>query len=144
MTAAFEGRAKMTTIEGGCFCGQVRYRIAAAPKASVICHCASCRRAAAAPAMPWITCDAEAFALTRGEPRTYRSSPPVTRGFCGACGTPLTYANDVRPGEIDVTTVSLDEPEAFAPTCHIRLVEALGWVKFGDGLPAYQGWKSEG
>ena len=134
----------MTTIEGGCFCGQVRYPITAAPKASVICHCALCRRAAATPAMPWITCDAEAFALTRGEPRTYRSSPPVTRGFCGACGTPLTYANDSRPGEIDVTTVSLDDSEAFAPTCHIRLVEALGWVKFGDGLPAYQGWKSEG
>ena len=134
----------MTTIEGGCFCGQVRYRITAAPKASVICHCASCRRAAATPAMPWITCDAEAFAVMQGELQTFRSSPPVTRGFCGACGTPLTYANDSRPGEIDVTTVSLDDSEAFAPTCHIRLVEALGWVKFGDGLPAYQGWKSEG
>jgi hypothetical protein len=134
----------MATIEGGCFCGKVRYRIAAAPKASVICHCASCRRAAAAPAMPWITCEADAFAVTHGELKSHRSSPLVARSFCGACGTPLTYAHDERAGEIDVTTVSLDDPLAFPPTCHIRLQESLGWVEFGDGLPAYQGWKSEG
>ena len=134
----------MATVEGGCLCGQVRYRITAAPKASVICHCASCRRAAAAPAMPWITCDAAAFEVTQGMASTYRSSAPVTRAFCGACGTPLTYASDGRPDEIDVTTVSLDEPESFPPTCHIRLMEALDWVTFGDGLPAYQSWKSEG
>lgn len=134
----------MLSIEGGCFCGQVRFRASAAPKASMICHCASCRRAAAAPAMPWVTFASDAFAIIQGEPATYRSSPPVTRGFCRACGTPLTYENDDRPGEIDVTTVSLDDPEAFPPTYHVRLMEALSWVKFGDGLPAYQGWKSEG
>ena len=62
----------------------------------------------------------------------------------GGRGTPITYENTGRLGETDVTTVSLDAPEAFPPTHHIRLMEALDWVKFGDGLPAYQGWKSEG
>ena len=134
----------MTSIDGGCLCGAVRYRASAPPKVSLVCHCRWCRRAAAAPAMPWLTFDRADFALTSGEMAVLRSSPPVRRGFCGACGTPLTYEHAERPSEIDVTTVSLDEPEAFPPAYHVQLGDALGWVKFGDGLPAYRGWKSEG
>ena len=134
----------MPTIEGGCFCGAVRFRASDAPTQSMICHCRSCRRAAAAPAVPWVTFRREAFTLTAGELVTHRSTPKVRRGFCGACGTPLTYAHDGRPGEVDVTTISLDEPDAFPPTYHAQLGDDVSWVKFGDGLPAYRGWKSEG
>ena len=134
----------MPTIEGGCFCGGVRYRASAAPKQSLVCHCRSCRRAAGAPGVPWVTFDRAAFEVTRGAPGVFASSSPVRRSFCTGCGTPLAYEHDARPGEIDITTVSLDDPEAFPPTCHIRLSEALDWVRFGDGLPAYRGWKSEG
>ncbi|HEY1750904.1 MAG TPA: GFA family protein [Caulobacteraceae bacterium] len=134
----------MATVEGGCFCGAVRYRIGAAPKASLVCHCRSCRRAAAAPAVPWITVAADAFALSAGALRFHRSSPPVRRGFCKACGTPLTYQHDGRPADIDVTTASLDDPEAFPPAYHVQLGDELTWVRLGDSLPAYRGWKSEG
>ena len=134
----------MARIEGGCFCGAVRFCASAPPTQSMVCHCASCRRAAGAPAVPWVTFSREAFAFSEGLPRTHRSSPPVRRGFCGTCGTPLTYEHDGRPGEIDVTTASLDDPEAFPPTYHAQLGDQLGWVKIGDGLPAYRGWKSEG
>jgi hypothetical protein len=134
----------MPSIDGGCFCGQVRFRASAPPKASMICHCRSCRRAAAAPAVPWVTFDSADFALVGGKLSVFRSSPPVRRGFCGACGTPLTYERDERPGVIDVTTASLDDPEAFPPTYHAQLGDDLAWVKFGEGLPAYRGWKSEG
>ena len=134
----------MPTIEGGCFCGAVRYRATTAPKQSMVCHCRSCRRAAAAPAVAWVTFARADFSVTAGELTRYRSSPPVQRGFCSACGTPLTYEHDARAGDVDVTTVSLDDAEAFPPTCHARLAEDLSWVRFGDGLPTYRGWKSEG
>ena len=130
------------TIEGGCFCGQVRYRSEAAPTASMICHCRSCRRAAAAPAVPWVTFAQDAWRLTAGELRLFTSSEPVRRGYCAACGTPLTYERADRPGEIDVTTCSLDDPNAFPPTHHAQLADDLAWVRFGDGLPAYREWKS--
>jgi len=50
------------------------------------------------------------------------------------CGSPLTYTHT---NEINVTTCSLDDPEAFPPSHHIWLHDRLEWVRFGDGLPVY-------
>ena len=128
-------------IEGGCFCGAVRYSASAAPSSSMICHCRSCRRAGGAPAVPWVTFAKADFRFTAGEPRFFASSPPVRRGFCAACGTPLTYEHAERPTEIDVTTASLDAPDAFPPTYHAWLADDLAWVRFGDGLPTFPRWR---
>ena len=127
----------MSGIEGGCFCGAVRYLARGKPRNSRICHCTSCRRAAGAPVVPWISVANEDFRFTRGKPVEFRSSPPVRRTFCGKCGTPLTYQRDEAP-TIDITTCSLDAPAAFPPTHHSWLEDNVGWVRFGDGLPEFQ------
>ena len=129
-------------IEGGCLCGAVRYRATAAPTTSMVCHCRSCRRAASAPVVAWVTFPKADFAFTQGEPTTFRSSAPVRRSFCPTCGTPLTYEHDERPDEVDIATCSLDDADAFPPTHHAYLQDDLTWVRFGDGLPSYQGWKT--
>jgi hypothetical protein len=129
-------------IEGGCACGAVRYRAEAQPTVSMVCHCASCRRASAAPLVPWVTFARDAFAYTKGEPAVFASSPPVRRSFCAVCGTPLTYEREERPGEIDVTTCSLDHAEAFAPTYHAQTADDLAWVDALDRLPAFKGWRA--
>ena len=41
------------TLEGGCQCGSVRYRISGNPVMAALCHCTMCRRANAAPAVAW-------------------------------------------------------------------------------------------
>jgi hypothetical protein len=115
-------------IEGGCFCGQVRYRATGELLHSTVCHCADCRRAAGAQAVAWITVPVESFSFTAGEPVRFGSSPPVVRTFCGRCGTSLTYQHDDRPNEIDITTGSLDDPEAFPPTKQVFEEQKLSWV----------------
>jgi hypothetical protein len=124
--------------EGGCICGAIRYRVSGAPTNSMMCHCQSCRRVAAAPVVAWLTFAAEDFQLLRGRPATFRSSEPVLRSFCAVCGTPLTYEHRDRVGFIDVTTCSLDDPNLFPPTHHSWLSHDLAWVRFGDGLPTFQ------
>jgi hypothetical protein len=126
---------KTDGVEGGCFCGAIRYRAEGKPSNTMICHCESCRRVAAAPAVPWLTFPIEAFRFTRGKPKEFSSSKSVRRGFCDSCGTMLTYRR--IPEQIDVATCSLDDPNAFPPTHHSWLVDDLAWVKFGDGLPAF-------
>jgi hypothetical protein len=123
-------------IEGGCSCGAVRYRLDGEPLASATCQCRSCRRAAAAPIVPWLHVDAGRFTITAGTPVAFASSPDVTRTFCGRCGTPLTYAKQTYGGKIDVTTCSLDDPEAFPPRVHLWTSHKLDWVALADGIPS--------
>jgi catechol 2,3-dioxygenase-like lactoylglutathione lyase family enzyme len=129
--------------EGGCLCGAVRYRAEGAPRFPTLCHCASCRRAAGAPAVAWLTFAADAFAITRGEPVRYRSSPPVLRSFCGRCGTPLTYRHDAFGGAVDVTTASLDEPERGAPVDHTWTSERIAWWRPEPRWPEFPRSRSE-
>ena len=125
-------------VEGGCFCGKVRYRVKGEPANTMVCHCQTCRRVAAAPVVAWVTFPVSAFQFILGSPSEFSSSAPVRRTFCSACGTPLTYVHSGSPSSIDITTCSLDDPAAFPPTHHSWLSHDIGWVRFGDGLPTFQ------
>jgi hypothetical protein len=130
--------------QGGCLCGAVRYRVEGEPRASGICHCATCRKAASAPTLPFVLFPADRFAITRGEPVEFRSSPSVLRSSCGSCGSPLTYRSEDEPGRIDVMTCSLDDPEAFPPTFHVWASHGLAWSRGAGALPAYATTRTEG
>ena len=130
--------------EGGCLCGAIRYVAKGAPTVSMICHCETCSRSVGAPIVAWLTFPADAFAWVRGVPAEHHSTPPVTRTFCSACGTSLTYVHTERPSEIDVVTSSVDDPEAFPPTHHSWVSDGVSWLRFGDGLPAYERSRADG
>jgi hypothetical protein len=85
----------------------------------------------------WITVKRSDFALIAGDAARYRSSTPVVRTFCGKCGTPLTYAHEAAPDDIDVTTVSLDDPAEFPPRDHTWTSDALPWLHDLDALPRF-------
>ena len=126
-------------IEGGCFCGAVRYAVAGEPFNATVCHCADCRRVAAAPAVAWFTAKVADVRFTGREAARFASSPKVTRTFCPACGTPLTYAHAGSPEDVDVATASLDEPDRVPPKDHVWVGEKPAWVVIGDGLPQHDG-----
>ena len=122
-------------LEGGCLCGAIRYRVMAKPYHITHCHCTLCRRASGAPYVTWFSVATEGLRIMRGEPVRYRSSATAVRGFCGSCGTQLTFQRDDTPGEIDVTVCSLDDPEALAPEDHTFTRSRLTWIRLNDGLP---------
>ena len=133
-----------TRIKDGCFCGRIRYVAGSVPLASMVCHCRSCRRAAAAPMVPWVTFDRDSFRFERGEPAVFHSSEGVRRTCCPACGTPLTYETEKWPRETDVTTCSLDNPAAFAPTHHSWTSHDVAWMRTIEDLPAFPQSRSSG
>ncbi|WP_129793401.1 GFA family protein [Sphingosinicella sp. CPCC 101087] len=122
---------------GGCLCGAIRYRVTGAPEATSLCHCFSCRRSTGGPSLAWAIFAEDKVEITSGQLAIHRSSPGVERGFCGQCGTSLTYARANRPGLFDVTTASLDDPEAFPPTKEIWLEERLSWEAANPALPQF-------
>jgi hypothetical protein len=131
-------------IEGGCLCGAVRYRASGEPALPTLCHCQSCRRAAGAPAVAWVTFSRDDFAFTAGAPARYRSSPPVVRSFCSRCGTSLTYEHEASPQTVDVTTASLDHPERAAPADHTWTSQRLSWWRSEPRWPEFPKARVEG
>jgi hypothetical protein len=71
---------------------------------------------------------------TRGEPSYYASSTVAARGFCAACGTPLTFAY-TDTDRMEVTTGSLDDPWSVGLVEHFGVESRMPWLKLADGLP---------
>ena len=129
-------------LTGRCLCGSIRYQCGPLLYPPTLCHCESCRRASGAPALGWVTVNTSHLEYTAGAPREFASSAGVQRGFCGHCGTPLTYRSAQRPGEIDLTIGSLDEPARAAPVDHIWMQDAPDWDRPQDGLPQHAATRS--
>jgi hypothetical protein len=123
------------SLEGGCLCGAVRYRISAEPRSADYCQCRMCRRAAGAPVVARLTVANGFFSWTRSDPAVYRSSADAERFFCRECGTQLALRDE--PDFLDVTLASLDDPEAVRPTYHIWTTSRIGWFDIADDLPRY-------
>jgi hypothetical protein len=130
-------------LEGGCLCGAVRYRIGVTPQSSIVCHCATCRRASGATPVGWITVARSEFKIAAGSPRTYSSSPGVIRQFCGHCGTALTYLAQTSAQSIDITTATLDDPNAFPPTAEVWLADKLSWQPTAPATAKFKGSSSD-
>ena len=123
--------------EGGCLCGDVRYRVTAEPIARSICHCRSCRLASGAPSVAWAVFHPGDFRFLCGHPVPFNSSPTVTRMFCGRCGTPLTYQSSQRPEAIDVTTATFDTPDVFPPAKEIWIEHKVAWEPLNEAIPQF-------
>lgn len=123
---------------GRCFCGQVHFELAAQPIFACHCHCESCRRAAGAPFVTWVSFARDALIIKSGTITEYRSSSGVQRGHCAVCGTTLTYWCEQRPREIDVALSSLDDATGIEPAAHIWVSDKVSWLAIEDDLPKYR------
>jgi hypothetical protein len=124
-------------LAGGCLCGDVRFRVRDEAVVTTLCHCSLCRRAAGAPLVAWAMFPSDAFTLERGALAIYASSQGVQRGFCGRCGTTLSFTADFLPGLVDLTIASFDEPERLPPQLHMWERKRLPWLVLGDDLPRH-------
>jgi hypothetical protein len=131
-------------IEGGCLCGEVRYRVSGQSLSRSLCHCRTCRLASGAPSVAWVVFRSSDFEFIAGQPNSFNSSPGVVRTFCGRCGTPLTYQQTSKTDTIDVTTVTLDVAGEFAPTREVWTEHKVAWERLNDALQHYPRSSAEG
>ena len=129
-----------TAIEGGCLCGQVRYRITGPVSPAVYCHCEMCRRSGGAPVSAWISVAKDHFSFTTGKPAIYKSSSAAQRQFCPECGGQLTFESERNPDYIGVTVGTLDDPHTHPPQRHFWKSSAVSWLLLDEHLPARDGF----
>ncbi|MEP1205887.1 MAG: GFA family protein [Rhizobiaceae bacterium] len=96
-----------------------------------ICHCRMCQKAFGNFYAPLATTND--LQWTRGEPKYFKSSDAVTRGFCGDCGTPLTY--DWGASAVEIAIATLDDPNLAAPIKQVNTSDKLDFVDQLHALP---------
>lgn len=124
------------TYEGGCLCGQVRWRATAEPANVRICHCRLCQKATGGPFFARAIFLAGDFERT-GETTAWPTSPRIDRLSCARCGAPMFALPKDPPARIGVSLAILDAPDALRPDCHIWTSAKRAWITIDDGLPQH-------
>ncbi|MGG7517033.1 GFA family protein [Allorhizobium undicola] len=119
---------------GGCQCGAVRFRLHGKPRDVSICHCRMCQKAFGNYFAPFVACHPADVEWTRGAPKQFASSNFVTRGFCGDCGTPLTYE---APDGLSLAAGAFDDPATLPPTLQYGTEGKLPFTDHLSRLPGH-------
>ena len=72
-------------LEGGCYCGEVRYVAEGDPMMQAQCHCRECQYISGGAPNTFIAMPAAGFSYTRGQPKQFHaqgSRTRVAREFC--------------------------------------------------------------
>ena len=118
-------------LTGGCQCGAVRFAVDGELGRAAICHCRMCQKAFGGFFGPLVS--APTVVWTRGEPKYFQSSELVRRGFCGACGTPLTF--EAKGDPIDLAIGAFDNPKAIPPAIQHDTPRRMPWLQDLAELP---------
>lgn len=118
---------------GGCQCGAVRFRVEGALGDASVCHCRMCQKASGNFYLPLVSVREAKLTWTRGAPKKFRSSNHTRRGFCGDCGTPLTFE---APDGVALAIAAFDDPSVVPPRIQWGTEAKLPFV---DGIPALPG-----
>jgi hypothetical protein len=122
------------THTGGCQCGAVRFRVEGELGDASVCHCRMCQKAFGSFYAPLVSVRNAKLTWTRGEPKKFQSSSVAARGFCAACGTPLTYE---APDGIALAIGAFDNPAGIAPKLQWGAEAKLPYVDNVPALPGY-------
>ncbi|HMN82969.1 MAG TPA: GFA family protein [Burkholderiaceae bacterium] len=128
-------------LEGGCYCGNLRYVAEGEPMMMAQCHCRECQYITGGAPNLFIAMPIDEHRYTKGTPKQFRRSDlerPVTREFCPECGTHLA-TRPARPGVIIVKVGTLDDPAAaYRPTVAIFTIDKQPYHQIPDGMASFE------
>jgi hypothetical protein len=129
------------TLEGGCYCGAIRYVAEGEPMMNGQCHCRECQYISGGSPNMFMLMPLDGFSFTKGTPRKFTRSDlerAVTREFCGECGTHLLTR---RPGlaAAIVKVGTLDDPAVFgSPQMAIYTCDKQPFHAIPEGTPSFE------
>ena len=126
------------TSGGTCLCGAVRFSVTLPTLWMAHCHCTRCQRAHGAAFVTWVGTKADGAVIDdpRGVLRWYEAETGASRGFCGACGSPMFFKSPQWAGELHVARALFTQPLDREPRMHAYYDTHVDWFRVADGLPA--------
>jgi len=134
---------EIVSLQGGCTCGAVRYRMNSKPLIVHCCHCRWCQRESGSAFALNAMIEADRVELLQGDPE--RTTIPTLSGKgqivfrCPTCRIAL-WSHYAGAGEAIsfVRVGTLDEPDRLPPDIHIFTASKQPWVVLPPGVPAVE------
>lgn len=133
------------TLEGGCTCRQVRYRMTSRPMFVHCCHCRWCQRETGASFALNAIIESDRVVLLEGIPEVVDTPSLSGAGQrisrCPACRIAL-WSNYAGSGDAVrfVRVGSLDDPDRLPPDVHIFTASKQPWVVLPADVPAFEAY----
>jgi len=132
------------TLDGGCACGAVRYRLMSEPMFVHCCHCLDCQRQTGSAFVLNALIETDRVEILSGAPEP--TAMPTDSGRphrifrCPTCQTAVwsEYGGIAKLRFVRVGT--LDRPSALAPDVHIYTRSKQPWVALPAGVPAFEAY----
>ena len=130
------------TLEGGCYCGALRYEVTGDPLFKGQCHCRECQYISGGNPNVLMAVPEAGFKYTKGAPKEFRRSDldtPVTREFCADCGTHILAKAPGVPGAVVLKVGTLDDPAAFgSQQMAIFTIDKQSFHHIPEGVPSFE------
>jgi hypothetical protein len=129
------------TLEGGCSCRAVRYRLTSAPMFVHCCHCLDCQRQTGSAFVLNALIETDRIAVLSGDPESV--SMPTDSGRphdiyrCRTCRIAVWSDYGRRPPLRFLRVGTLDNPHALRPDVHIFVRSKVPWVTLPKDVPAF-------
>ena len=130
------------SLEGGCRCKRLRYRVVGRPRAVNCCHCRDCQQltgSAFAVNAVYPTAQVELLGAEWGE-RDISTDPDGSRSWrCLECGVLLFGSHPVFGNTLRfIRAGTLDVGERLVPDAHYFVRSKHPWVVIPDGVPFWE------
>lgn len=129
-------------LQGGCYCGALRYEATGDALFKGQCHCRECQYVSGGHPNVVLGMSETGFAYRKGAPKVYRRADlpnPVTREFCADCGTHLLTRSPGLPGVVLIKVGTLDDPSVFpGPDMVIYTIDKQPFHHLPEGVPAFE------
>lgn len=127
-------------LEGGCYCGSVRYTAGGEARMKAECLCRECQYVTGGGPNFFMMMPAAEFTVTRGELKSFTRTDipnPVTRKFCGNCGTQI-ITQIPNFDHVVLKVGSLDDPAAYGePSMVIFACDQQPFHVLDEKLPVF-------
>jgi hypothetical protein len=115
--------------EGGCRCGQVRFRVSGRPLITMACHCTGCQRMTASAFSLSSLYPSRSFEVTLGEPVIGGLHGAPRHNFCPRCMSWLFTRPEGMDEFVNVRATMLDDAGSFRPFVETFTIERLPWAR---------------